>query len=112
MYEEFFGLSSSPFDLSPDPYFLFSSEKSREALASISYAISRRKGFVVMTGEVGTGKTLILRCLLELWEREQIPFVYFVGPKLSTMDFLKYMTVELDIKVASPTKGALLRALY
>ncbi len=69
MYEEFFGLTSSPFDLSPDPYFLFSSEKSREALASISYAVSRRKGFVVMTGEVGTGKTLILRCLFKLWER-------------------------------------------
>ena len=87
MYEEFFGLKRSPFELSPDPFFLFSSEKSQEAMASISYAVCRRKGFVVLTGEVGTGKTLLLRCLFELWEREQIPFAYFIGPRLSTVDF-------------------------
>ncbi len=112
MYQEYFGFTTSPFELSPDPSFFFSSEKSTAALASISYAISRRKGFLVMTGEVGTGKTLILRCLLELWEREQVPLVYCIGPKLSTMDFLQYMTIELEIRVPDPTKGALLRALY
>jgi general secretion pathway protein A len=87
MYEDFFGLSASPFELSPDPFFLFPSEKSKEALASITFAINRRKGFVVMTGEVGTGKTMMLRCLFELWEREQIPFAYFIGPRLSTVDW-------------------------
>ena len=112
MYNDFFALNVVPFDLSPDPFFLYSSEKSKDALASISHAISRRKGFVVMTGEVGTGKTLILRCLFGLWEREQIPFAYFIGPKLSTMDFLRYITFELGITVAEPTKGNLLRALY
>lgn len=112
MYKEFFALKRSPFELSPDPFFLFSSDQSREALASISYAVAQRKGFVVMTGEVGTGKTLILRCLFELWEREQVPFAYFIGPKLSTMDFLKYIAFELGIKVPDPTKGNLLRALY
>ena len=65
-----------------------------------------------MTGEVGTGKTLVLRCLVELWEREQIPFAYFIGPRLSTMDFLSYITFELGITVAEPSKGKLLRALY
>ena len=84
MYKKFFGLTRSPFDLSPDPFFMYASQKTREALASISYAVNQRKGFVVMTGEVGTGKTLILRCLFELWEREQIPFAYFIGPRLST----------------------------
>jgi general secretion pathway protein A len=112
MYEDFFGLSASPFELSPDPFFLFPSEKSKEALASITFAINRRKGFVVMTGEVGTGKTMMLRCLFELWEREQIPFAYFIGPRLSTVDFLTYITLELGITVAEPTKGNLLRALY
>ncbi len=112
MYEEFFGLKRSPFELSPDPFFLFSSEKSQEAMASISYAVCRRKGFVVMTGEVGTGKTLILRCLFELWEREQIPFAYFIGPRLSTVDFLSYIAFELGLQVAEPTKGNLLRVLY
>jgi len=112
MYQKYFGFITNPFELSPDPSFFFSSEKSTAALAAISYAISRRKGFVVMTGEVGTGKTLLLRCLLELWEREQIPFAYFIGPKLSTMDFLQYMAVELGIQVLNPSKGSLLRALY
>jgi general secretion pathway protein A len=112
MYEDFFGLRGRPFELSPDPFFLFSSEKSKDALAAISYAISRRKGFVVMTGEVGTGKTLMLRCLFELWEREQLPFAYVIGPRLSTMDFLSYVTYELGLQVPEPTKGSLLRALY
>ena len=112
MYNDFFGLNRSPFELSPDPFFLFSSEKNKDALASIYYAICRRKGFIVMTGEVGTGKTLMLRCLFELWEREQIPYAYFIGPRLSTMDFLSYITFELGIKVAEPSKGKLLRALY
>src|SRR5580700_6934880 len=112
MYNDFFGLNRSPFELSPDPFFLFSSEKNKDAVASIYYAICRRKGFIVMTGEVGTGKTLMLRCLFELWEREQIPYAYFIGPRLSTVDFLSYITFELGIKVAEPTKGNLLRALY
>jgi general secretion pathway protein A len=112
MYEEFFGLHGSPFELSPDPSFMVLSEKSREALASISYAVSRRKGFLVMTGEVGTGKTLILRCLFDLWEREHVPFAYVIGPRLSTIDFLGYIARELGIPVTEPTKGPLLRALY
>lgn len=112
MYEQFFGLNQSPFQLSPDPFFMFSSEKTTEALASISHAVGRRKGFVVMTGEVGTGKTLVLRCLFELWEHEQIPFAYFIGPKLSTNDFLNYITFELGIHVKDATKGNMLRALY
>ncbi len=112
MYEEFFGLNSSPFQLSPDPLFLYSSEQNKIALASISDAVRQRKGFVVLTGEVGTGKTLVLRCLLESWEREEIPFAYFIGPRLSTTDFLSYITFELGITIAEPTKGNLLRALY
>ena len=112
MYEDYFRLNESPFQLSPDPFFLFPSERTNEALASISYAIKLRKGFVVMTGEVGTGKTLVLRCLFELWERERIPFAYFIGPKLSTVDFLSYIAFELGINVKEPTKGKLLRGLY
>jgi general secretion pathway protein A len=112
MYEDFFCLTGRPFELSPDPFFLFSSERTKEALASISYAVARRKGFVVLTGEVGTGKTLLLRCLFESWEREEIPFAYIIGPRLSTVDFLSYITFELGIKVTEPTKGNLLRALY
>ena len=112
MYEEFFGLISSPFQLSPDPFFMIPSEKSQEALASIYGAIRLRKGFVVMTGEVGTGKTLVLRCLMERLEREETPFAYFIGPRLSTVDFLSYIAFELGLSVPEPSKGNLLRALY
>lgn len=112
MYEQFFGLNESPFQLSPDPFFMYPSVKSREALGSIAYAVARRKGFVVMTGEVGTGKTMVLRALFELWQREETPFAYFIGPKLSTNDFLSYITFELGIHVKDATKGSMLRALY
>src|SRR5215468_2351708 len=112
MYKEFFGLQTDPFQLSPDPFFMVSSDRSNDALTSISAAVGQRKGFVVMTGEVGTGKTLVLRCLFDLWEREHIPFAYFIGPRLSTVDFLSYINCELGIQVREPTKGNLLRALY
>lgn len=112
MYQDFFGLNSSPFQLSPDPFFLYSSDRNTDALASISESIRQRKGFAVMTGEVGTGKTLVLRCLVESLEREEIPFAYFIGPRLSTVDFLSYITFELGITVSEPSKGNLLRALY
>jgi len=112
MYENFFRMNESPFQLSPDPFFLFRTKKTNEVLASIAHAINLRKGFVVLTGEVGTGKTQVLRCLFELWEGERIPFAYFIGPKLSTVDFLSYITFELGINVKEPTKGKLLRALY
>jgi general secretion pathway protein A len=112
MYEQFLGLISSPFQLSPDPFFMIPSEKSQEALASIYGAIRLRKGFVVMTGEVGTGKTLVLRCLMERLEREETPFAYFIGPRLSTVDFLSYIAFELGLSVPEPSKGNLLRALY
>jgi general secretion pathway protein A len=116
-YEGHFGLTASPFALSPDPTFLFASEQSKEALESITEAIEQRKGFVVLTGEVGTGKTLVLRCLIEAWEREEIPFAYFIGPRLSTMDFLSYVAFELGINATEgtatePSKGTLLRGLY
>lgn len=111
-YEDFFGLNRNPFHLSPDPYFRISSQQSNDALASIAHAIRQRSGFVVLTGEVGTGKTLILRCLSELWKREEIRFAYFIGVRLSTVDLLSYISSELGIRVVEPTKGNLLRALH
>jgi type II secretory pathway predicted ATPase ExeA len=65
MYEKFYGLAQSPFGVGPDPQFYYGTAKHNEALANLTYGIRRRKGFVVLTGEVGTGKTLLLRCLLE-----------------------------------------------
>ena len=112
MYKDFFGLTRNPFDLSPDPSFMYPSGKSEEVLALIYYAISQRKGFAVLTGEVGTGKTLMVRHLCDLWKEGRIPFANVIGPRLSVTDFLSYVTFDLGIKVPTPTKGNLLRALY
>jgi general secretion pathway protein A len=112
MYNGFFGFERSPFELSPDPHFFFPLDKSKEALASIYYALCQRKGFVVMTGEVGTGKTLLIRCLMELLKRQQIPFANVFNPRLSDIDFLTYVSFDLGIKVTDRSKSSLLRGLY
>lgn len=63
MYKAFFGLSEYPFNLSPDPSFLYRSKQHEEALANLIYGVQSRKGFIVLSGEVGTGKTTMLECL-------------------------------------------------
>jgi len=112
MYEEFFGLSRSPFQLSPDPSFVVATSQAKEVLSAIYYGVSGRKGFAVLTGEVGTGKTLIVRCLLELLRRQKIPCANVFNPKLSPFDFLRYVAFDLRIRLEQPTKGDLLQALY
>ena len=112
MYKQFFGLDRNPFDLSPDPYFVFPTKRTREVLASVYYAVARRKGFVVVTGEVGTGKTLMVRCLLKLWKKQQLAFSNVFNPKLSTLDFLRFIAHDFGLKISDPTKGNVLRALY
>src|ERR1700730_4464647 len=111
MYKTFFGLKRNPFEISPDPYFLFPTERYNEALASIYYGIRRRKGFVVMTGEVGTGKTLLVRCLLELLTRQQIAFANVFNPLLSGTEFLRYVSDDFGLKVPDASKSTLLRTL-
>ena len=71
MYKRFYNLQRNPFEITPDPSFLFPPRRHNEALAALYYGVRRRKGFVVMTGEVGTGKTLLVRCLLQLLEPQQ-----------------------------------------
>lgn len=112
MYEQFFGLNRSPFQLSPDPSFVVATAEAKEVLSAIYCGISRRKGFAVLTGEVGTGKTLIIRCLLELLRRQNIPCANIFNPRLSSLDFLRYLAFDLGIRVENLTKGDLLQALY
>ena len=66
MYKSFYNLQRNPFEITPDPSFLFPTTRHNEALASLYYGVTSHRGFVVLTGEVGTGKTLILRSLLGL----------------------------------------------
>jgi general secretion pathway protein A len=111
MYKKLYGLSRNPFEIAPDPYFLFPTERYNEALAAIFYGIRRRKGFVVITGEVGTGKTLLVRCLLEMLTLRQVSFANVFNPLLSGADFLRYITGDLGLKPADHSKSSLLLAL-
>lgn len=96
MYNAYFRLNESPFSIAPDPRFLFMSARHREALAHLMYGLSGEGGFVVLTGEVGTGKTTICRCLLD-----QVPddcdVAFIVNPGLSAVEMLAAICDELHI---------------
>jgi general secretion pathway protein A len=96
MYASFFGLSKEPFSISPDPRFLFMSEQHREALAHLLYGLGGGGGFVLLTGEVGAGKTTVCRCFLE-----QVPphcrVAYIFNPKLSVAELLQTVCGEFGI---------------
>lgn len=111
MYKKFYGLTRNPFELSPDPYFLFATAKHNEALASIIHGVLRRKGFMVVTGEVGTGKTLLARCLLEILRRQEIASANVFNPGLAPVEFLRYIAGDLGLKVTNQDKGTLLLEL-
>ena len=95
MYTEYFGLRESPFSIAPDPRYLYMSEKHREALAHLMYGI-KGDGFILLTGEVGTGKTTVCRCLLgQLPENADIAFVFY--PKLTVRELFATICDELRI---------------
>ncbi|PKG83802.1 general secretion pathway protein GspA [Colwellia sp. 75C3] len=97
MYRNFFSLSELPFSISPDPKYLFMSDRHREALAHLTYGLGEVGGFALLTGEVGTGKTTISRCLMEqLPENTQAAFI--LNPTLSSKELLATLCDELKIR--------------
>jgi general secretion pathway protein A len=111
MYRRFYGLSRSPFELSPDPHFFYPTRHHNEAFAMLNFCVVRRKGFVVVTGEVGTGKTLMLRCLLDALSRGQIASAFVYNPRLSVEEFLAYVLTDLRVPITGRTKGEMLSCL-
>lgn len=109
MYRQFYNLACNPFDLSPDPYFFFPTPRHNEALALLNYGVIRRKGFVVVTGEVGTGKTLLVRCLLDSLTEHKIAFAYIYNPILTVQNFLEQVLADLGLPAASSKNEALAR---
>ncbi len=97
MYKAFYNLHRNPFEITPDPSFLFPTRKHNEALASLYYGVRRRKGFVVMTGEVGTGKTLLVRVLLKLLNSQQFAHAYVFNSRLAPGDFLRYIARDFGL---------------
>lgn len=112
MYKSFYNLTRNPFEITPDPSFLFPTKKHNEALASLYYGVRRHKGFVVLTGEVGTGKTLLLRCLLQLLKRNNdVAYAYIFNGRLSSLEFLQYVAADLGLPVSNKNKGEVLLEL-
>jgi general secretion pathway protein A len=113
MYKTFFNLTRNPFDLTPDPLFLFATEHHNEALAALYCGVRRHKGFVVLTGEVGTGKTLLLRCLvLSMKHSEDVAFAYLFNSRLSPTEFLQYVVSDFGLPASRRNKTELLLDLY
>ncbi|MCP4004609.1 MAG: AAA family ATPase [bacterium] len=111
MYNEHFGFSADPFRVNPDPRFLYMSESHQEALATLIYAVNERKGFIVLTGEVGTGKTTIVNALLQKLS-DDVQAVYLFNTALGIDDFFACMLDELDLESVEPfRKSTALRRL-
>jgi len=107
MYEQFYGLKERPFSLSPDPKFFYLSEGHREAIEHLHYALIQKEGFVLLTGDIGTGKTTICRVLLEKYQKEyKVAFV--VNPMLSEEELLKYIVQDFGIISSGHTKKELI----
>jgi general secretion pathway protein A len=97
MYLQFYGLREAPFSPTPDPKFLFQSSRHREALAQLLYGVRERKGFIVLTGEIGTGKTTLLRTLLERLDRDT-HVAYVHNSALGIEGLLEYILQDWGVK--------------
>jgi general secretion pathway protein A len=111
MYKSFFGLRVLPFGASPDPRFLFLRPQIREALACLQYGIAARRGFVVLTGEVGTGKTTLLKTVLNTFAKGRIATAYVFNPRLDVLDFFEFLLTDFGIPPTSRTKSSMLLQL-
>jgi general secretion pathway protein A len=111
MYNAFFGFRDSPFNLTPDPAFLYRSQQHEEALANLIYGVQSRKGFVVLTGEVGTGKTTMLECLQDFLSAHRIDFAYLFNSRLTVDQFFEMVAYDLDLQCNRSSKTDVLIAL-
>jgi type II secretory pathway predicted ATPase ExeA len=108
MYRSFFGIRALPFGSSPDPRFLYVMPQIRETLACLQYGIAARKGFVVMTGEVGTGKTTLLKTVLSTFSKGRVSTAFVFNPRLDVLDFLEFVLTDFGIEPANRTKSGML----
>src|SRR3954447_25467209 len=111
MYKAFFGLVSNPFNLSPDPAFLYRSAHHEEALANLIYGVQSRKGFILLTGEVGTGKTTMLECLRDHLDSHNIPFAFVFNSRLTADQFFEMIAYDLELPCSRTSKTEVLFAL-
>jgi len=110
MYESFYGLNAKPFQLTPDPSFFFASKWHQRALAYLQYGLSQAEGFIVITGDIGTGKTTIANSLLADIE-DDIVAAQIVTPKLSPDELVKMVAAKFNVDTTNRSKAEVLQAL-
>ena len=112
MYKDFFGLRANPFNVNPDPRYLFLTRHTEEALACLTYGIQSRKGFVLLTGEVGTGKTTLINKLLQWLRAQQVSTAFIFNSRMNVPQFLDYMMTDFGIPCDTRSKSQILLRLY
>jgi general secretion pathway protein A len=111
MYKKFFGLRENPFNVNPDPRYLFTTPHTEEALSCLSYGIQTRKGFILLTGEVGTGKTTLINKLMEWLRGNGISAAFIFNPRLSEDQFFDFMMMDFGIPCDAHSKSQVLMRL-
>ena len=94
MYEKHFNLTAAPFNLNPDPRFLYTTDAVKEALATLAYGITNRKGFVLLTGDVGTGKTTLLNVFMQWLAKRSAATAFIFNPRMGPDEFLDFMMAD------------------
>jgi general secretion pathway protein A len=112
MYKDFFGLRANPFNVNPDPRYLFLTRHTEETLACLTYGIQSRKGFILLTGEVGTGKTTLINKLLEWLRQQQVATAFIFNSRMNVPQFLDYMMADFGIPCDTRSKSQILLRLY
>ena len=112
MYKDFFGLRANPFNVNPDPRYLFLTRHTEEALACLTYGIQSRKGFVLLTGEVGTGKTTLINKLLEWLRLQQVATAFIFNSRMDVPQFLDFMMADFGVQCDTKSKSQVLQRLY
>jgi len=111
IYNAYFGFAENPFNISPDPEFLYRSPQHEEALANLIYGVRSRKGFIVLSGEVGTGKTTMLECLRDYLDAQRIEFAFIFNSRLTPEQFFEMMAYDFDLQCDRKSKTDVLFAL-
>ena len=111
MYQKFFGLRESPFNVNPDPRYLYLTRQIQESLAGLTYGIQNRKGFILLTGEVGTGKTTLLNLLLDWLRGQRVATAYIFNSRLDVNQLFDFIMAEFEIPCESREKSQVLMRL-
>lgn len=111
MYESFYNLQGRPFQLTPDPRFYFSSRTHKKAMAYLTYGLNQGEGFIIVTGDIGTGKTTLVRHLFDTLDRNEFIAAMIVSTQLSAEDLLRSVVAAFGLDAQAEDKGQLLARL-